>query len=199
MQAFAFNIRRGKFQDPRVRRAFNFAFDFQKIDQELFYRQYTRISSYFDGTELASSGLPQGRELELLQAVRAGIPPEVFTTPYWNPVSEDEEAFRANLLHAMQLLFDAGLQIKDLRLVDPSYLPATARIWWPPPRLSTACSCGTTTSCRNGISTRCARHAGIGLLTGHTCRNTVRRHFRRSGGGMPGWRRSSPFEIPRYV
>jgi len=46
MQAFAFNIRRPKFQDPRVRQAFNFAFDFEKINQELFYGQYHRISSY---------------------------------------------------------------------------------------------------------------------------------------------------------
>jgi len=119
MQAFAFNIRRPKFQDPRVRRAFNFAFDFEKINQELFYGQYQRISSYFDGTALASSGLPQGRELEFLQAVRAEVPPEVFTTPYGNPVNGSNEAFRANLLNAMHLLFDAGFEVKDFVLVDP--------------------------------------------------------------------------------
>jgi microcin C transport system substrate-binding protein len=119
MQAFAFNIRRPKFQDPRVRRAFNFAFDFEKINQELFYGQYQRISSYFDGTALAASGLPQGRELEFLQAVRAEVPPEVFTTPYRNPVNGSNEAFRANLLNAMQLLFDAGFEVKDFVLVDP--------------------------------------------------------------------------------
>ena len=71
MQAFAFNARRSKFRDPRVRRAFNFAFDFETVNREVFFDQYTRISSYFDGTELASSGLPKGRELEFLQAVRS--------------------------------------------------------------------------------------------------------------------------------
>ena len=120
MQAFAFNIRRPKFRDSRVRRAFNFAFDFEKINQELFYGQYHRISSYFDGTELASSGLPQGRELEFLQAVRGEVPPEVFTTPYVNPVNGSNEAFRANLLDAMHMLFDAGYEIKDFVLADPS-------------------------------------------------------------------------------
>ena len=68
MQGFAFNIRRNKFRDPRVRRAFNFAFNFEKLNWELFYGQYTRISSYFDGTELASSDLPKGREFDLLKA-----------------------------------------------------------------------------------------------------------------------------------
>jgi microcin C transport system substrate-binding protein len=119
MQAFAFNIRRAKFHDPRLRRAFNFALDFETINQELFYGEYTRISSYFDGTELAWSGLPQGRELALLEAVRSQVPPEVFTTSYWNPVNENNDAVRANLLEATRLLLAAGFEIRDLVLVDP--------------------------------------------------------------------------------
>ena len=53
MQAFVFNTRRDKFKDPRVRRAFNFAFDFEEMNKQIFFSQYRRISSYFDGTELA--------------------------------------------------------------------------------------------------------------------------------------------------
>ncbi len=60
MQAFALNIRRDKFKDPRVRRALNFAFDFEEMNKQLFFGQYKRIASYFEGTELASSGLPEG-------------------------------------------------------------------------------------------------------------------------------------------
>jgi microcin C transport system substrate-binding protein len=119
MQAFAFNIRRSKFSDPRVRRAFNFAFDFERINRELFYGAYTRIASYFDGTELASSGLPSGHELALLENLRNEVPEEVFTTPYWNPVNGDNEATRRNLLGATRLLEAAGYEIKDLILVDP--------------------------------------------------------------------------------
>src|SRR5262249_25531289 len=63
MQAFAFNTRRDKFKDARLRRAFNFAYDFEEMNKQIFFGQYTRINSYFDGTELASSGLPQGQEL----------------------------------------------------------------------------------------------------------------------------------------
>ena len=50
MQAFAFNTRRAKFQDPRVRRAFNYAFDFEEMNKQIFFGQYTRIASYFQGT-----------------------------------------------------------------------------------------------------------------------------------------------------
>ena len=72
MQAFAMNLRRDKFSDPRVRRALNFAFDFEEMNKQIFFGQYKRISSYFDGAEeLASSGLPQGRELEILETVRS--------------------------------------------------------------------------------------------------------------------------------
>ena len=84
MQAFVFNTRRAKFADPRVRRAFNFAFDFEEMNKQLFFGQYHRIASYFEGTEFAARGLPEGEELAILETVRDKVPPEVFTTPYSN-------------------------------------------------------------------------------------------------------------------
>jgi microcin C transport system substrate-binding protein len=119
MQAFAFNLRRRKFRDPRVRRAFNFAFNYQEINRELFYNQYKRIASYFEGTDLAAGGLPSEQELALLQPLRSQVPPEVFTTPYWNPVAADQNAARANLREAMRLFNAAGFEVRDLALVDP--------------------------------------------------------------------------------
>ena len=60
MQAFALNVRRDQFEDARLRRAFNFAYDFEEMNKQLFFGQYKRINSYFAGTELARSGLPEG-------------------------------------------------------------------------------------------------------------------------------------------
>jgi microcin C transport system substrate-binding protein len=88
------------------------------MNKQLFYGQYKRINSYFEGTELASSGLPQGQELQILEAVRDKVPPEVFTTPYTNPVGGNPEAVRANLREAMKLLRDAGFQFRDQKLFD---------------------------------------------------------------------------------
>jgi microcin C transport system substrate-binding protein len=122
MQGFAFNLRRRQFRDPRVRRAFNFALDFETINNQIFYGQYSRIASYFDGTELAATGLPQGRELEILETVRrqapAGVPPEVFTTPYTNPVGGNAQSVRDNLREATRLLEAAGYMVRNLKLVD---------------------------------------------------------------------------------
>jgi microcin C transport system substrate-binding protein len=118
MQAFAINIRRDKFKDPRVRRALNFAFDFEEMNKQIFFNQYTRVSSYFDGTELASSGLPLGKELEILETVRAEVPAEVFTTAYTNPVGGSPEAVRGNIREGSRLLKEAGYEVRDRKLVD---------------------------------------------------------------------------------
>ena len=118
MQAFAFNIRRPKFQDPRLRLAFNYAFDFEEMNKQIFFSQYQRIASYFQGTELASSGLPEGRELEILEAVRDKVPPEVFTKPYTNPVGGNPQAVRANLREAVRLFKEAGYEVRGGKLVN---------------------------------------------------------------------------------
>jgi microcin C transport system substrate-binding protein len=118
MQAFAFNFRRAKFEDPRIRLAFNYAFDFEEMNKQIFFGQYKRIASYFQGTELASSGLPEGRELEILETVRDKVPPEVFTTAYANPVGGNPQAVRSNLREAVRLFKEAGYEIRGERLVN---------------------------------------------------------------------------------
>jgi microcin C transport system substrate-binding protein len=128
MQAFVLNLRREQFKDVRLRRAFNFAFDFEEMNKQLFFGQYTRINSYFYGTELASSGLPEGEELAILETVRDKVPPEVFTMPYQNPVGGNPEAVRSNLRESLRLLKEAGYEIKDHKLVDAAGKPITVEI-----------------------------------------------------------------------
>lgn len=128
MQGFVFNLRRSKFKDVRLRRAFNYAFDFEEMNRQLFYSQYKRINSYFDGTELASSGLPQGLELQILEPLRDKVPAEVFTTAYQNPVGGNPDAVRANLRQAIKLLREAGCEVRNQRLVDAAGDPVTVEI-----------------------------------------------------------------------
>ena len=118
MQAYAFNIRRAKFADPRVRNAFNYALNFEDLNKQIFFGQYERIASYFAGIELASSGLPQGAELAILETVRDKVPPEVFTATYTNPVSGSTEAIRNNLREATRLLRAAGYEVRNSKLVN---------------------------------------------------------------------------------
>lgn len=117
MQGFALNMRRDIFKDIRVRRAFNYAFDFEEMNKQLFYGQYTRINSYFEGSELAARGVPEGHEAELLAGVKQQIPPEALAKAYENPVGGNPEAVRANLRNAARLLKEAGYDIVDQKLV----------------------------------------------------------------------------------
>jgi microcin C transport system substrate-binding protein len=126
MQGFAFNLRRGLFQDVKLRRAFNYAFDFEEMNKQLFYGTYKRTNSYFEGLDLACSGLPQGDELRILETVRDKVPAEVFTTPYANPVGGTAEAVRANLREGARLLKEAGFVVnKDGKLTGPSGKPVS--------------------------------------------------------------------------
>ncbi|MBV8936035.1 MAG: ABC transporter substrate-binding protein, partial [Alphaproteobacteria bacterium] len=85
MQGFAYNLRRPLFQDPRVREALAYAFDFEWSNKNLFYSAYKRTRSYFDNSELAATGVPQGEELKILEKYRGQIPDQVFTTEYDPP------------------------------------------------------------------------------------------------------------------
>jgi microcin C transport system substrate-binding protein len=118
MVGFIPNLRREVFQDERVREALNYAFDFETLRRTIFYGQYERIDSFFYGTELASQELPEGRELEILESVKDKIPPEVFTTPYVNPVGGDTQKERENLRTALTLLREAGYELKGSALVN---------------------------------------------------------------------------------
>ena len=118
MQAFVPNMRRDLFKDIRVREALNYAFDFEDLNRNLAYNAFERIDSYFWNTELASSGLPQGRELEILQGLKDKVPPEVFTTPYTNPVAGDPQKLRDNLRKAVALFKEAGWELKGNRMVN---------------------------------------------------------------------------------
>ncbi len=118
MQALVPNTRRDLFKDERVREALNLAFDFEEINRTVMYSQYTRVNSFFFGTELASSGLPQGKELDLLKSLKDQVPADVFTKPYANPVGGDPQKARDNLRQAVQLLKAAGWDLKGNTMVN---------------------------------------------------------------------------------
>ncbi len=125
MQGYVFNLRRPLFKDVRLRRAFNYAYDFEEMNRQLSFGDYQRDNSYFDGTELASTGLPEGQELQILETMRDKVPPEVFTTPYQNPVGGNPENVRNNLREAARLLKEAGFEIKNRQLTGPDGKPVS--------------------------------------------------------------------------
>lgn len=132
----AFNTRRPLFKDPKVRQALTEAFDFEWINKNLFFNSYVRAHSYFNNSDMASSGLPQGEELALLEPFKDQLPAELFTKEFKLPVSNGTGQDRRLIEKANKLLEKAGWVIKngqrinqktgepfafELLLSDPNY------------------------------------------------------------------------------
>ena len=128
MVGFVPNLRRPFFQDRRVRQALNYAFDFEELNRTIFYGQYQRINSFYFGLPLAASGLPTGKELEILDTVKDEVPPDVFTTPYQNPVGGTPQKDRDNLRQALKLLNEAGYTLKGNQLVGKDGQPVVIEL-----------------------------------------------------------------------
>jgi microcin C transport system substrate-binding protein len=116
MQAFVFNLRKQKYADRRVREAIGLAFDFEWMNKNLFFDAYKRNNSFFQNSELASSGLPLGGELVILNEYREQLPEEIFTTEFKLPTTDSKGNPRANYREALRLLKQAGWTIKNGKL-----------------------------------------------------------------------------------
>jgi len=139
MQSFIFNTKSKHFGDVRVREALNYALDFQWMNKNLFYDQYNRTVSYFQGTEYMARELPSPEELKILDPIREKIRAEVFTKVYEPPVNDGSGNIRGSLRAALALLKEAGWEVKDKKLTNVesgelftfemlTYSPTTERI-----------------------------------------------------------------------
>lgn len=118
MQAYVMNNRLPLFADWRVRKALQYGFDFQWLNRAMFYGAYKRTDSYFVNSELASSGIPTGDELALLEPYRDQLPPELFTQPFRLPNFDEPDGRRKALRESMTLLNEAGWELRDKILVN---------------------------------------------------------------------------------
>lgn len=120
LQNFAFNLRRSKFEDRRVRKAIDLAFNFEWANTKLFYGQYRRLFSYFTNTGMEAVGLPEGKEKEILQRYKDKLNPEIFSVPYSPTFNIDMNNSRENLKKAVSLLKEAGYDFVDGKMTNLS-------------------------------------------------------------------------------
>lgn len=119
MQAFVFNLRQEKFQDPRVREALSLTFDFPWLNTNIFYDAYRRTESFFQNSDMEAVGLPSDAELELLEPFRDELlashrSERLFTDPL--PIEHPTE-MRERFRLALALLRDAGYEVENGILV----------------------------------------------------------------------------------
>ncbi|APH74361.1 extracellular solute-binding protein [Aquibium oceanicum] len=118
MQAFVFNTRKPRFQDRRVRQALTLAYNFEDQNRTQFFGLNERFGSYFENSELAATGVPEGLELELLEPFRDDLPPELFTEEFALPVNDTPQAERQHLREAVRLFAEAGWVIRGGKMVN---------------------------------------------------------------------------------
>lgn len=137
-QGFIFNTKKPLFSDRRVRQALSYALDFEWMNKNLFYDQYSRALSYFHGTDYMARALPSPEELAILEPIREQLPSEVFTSVYNPPQTDGSGNLRANLRTALDLLKQAGWTVQDQQLTNAAgerfafelmtYSPVTERL-----------------------------------------------------------------------
>ena len=118
MQGFVFNLRKSIFQDIELRKAMNYAFDFEWSNQTLFYDAYQRADSFFSNSEFAATALPNKQELALLEPYKEQLPSSVFTDVYTSPVTDGSGRNRKGLRAAKKLLDAAGYKVKNNQLFN---------------------------------------------------------------------------------
>ncbi|NIY73619.1 ABC transporter substrate-binding protein [Marivivens donghaensis] len=106
---FVFNLTKEKFQDPKVREAISLMFNFTWTNDNLQYGLFSQRESFWQGTDLQANGVPEGRELEILESVSDLIEPSILTDEVTTPhTSGDSQLDRRNLRQALALMEEAG-------------------------------------------------------------------------------------------
>lgn len=118
LQNFGFNLRKDKFQDRKVRQAIGLAFNFEWANEKLFYSQYRRLYSYFTNSGMEATGLPKGKELEILSQYKDILPAEVFNQEPLVPFHKDFMNSRENLRQAVVLLKEAGYDFVNGKMTN---------------------------------------------------------------------------------
>jgi peptide/nickel transport system substrate-binding protein len=116
---YAFNTRRPVFADIRVRKAISLLFDFEWINHNLFFDLYRRSGSYFEESELSARGHPADAvERALLAPFPGAVSPDVLDGTWSPPVGDGSGRDRTMLRRALELLSEAGYELRGGELVE---------------------------------------------------------------------------------
>ncbi len=129
MFGIVMNTRRPVLSDPKLREALMSLYDFEWVNRSLFSNSYRRIKSFFDNSELSTSGVPASDgEKALLAPFPDAVHPEIMASGWTPPVSDGSGRDRAFLRVGFEKLKAAGYTLKDSVMVDANGTPLAFEI-----------------------------------------------------------------------
>ncbi len=126
------NTRRQPYSDIRVREAITIMLDIDWVVSHLLSNMMVSAKSLFDGTEMASTGFPEGDELKLLKNWQTQLPERLFTQT-WPPGAEHKK--RERIKYALSLFQKAGFKLSHGVMMSPSGKPLELELLLGDPRL----------------------------------------------------------------
>ncbi|MCX7899687.1 MAG: ABC transporter substrate-binding protein, partial [Methylocystis sp.] len=112
LEGFVFNTRRDVFKDIRLREALGMMFDFEWVNANLYSGLYTRTKSFFDESELSSSGRPASeKERALLAPFPGAVRADIMEGAWRPPVNDGSGRDREMAKRALALLAEAGYHV----------------------------------------------------------------------------------------
>ncbi|MGL4406352.1 MAG: ABC transporter substrate-binding protein, partial [Notoacmeibacter sp.] len=119
MMGFVFNTRRDMFKNIEVRKALSMLYDFEWANKNLYLGTFKRIGSYWENSELASTGKPisEGEKAILAQAA-ATLPAEIADGTYKPSASDGTGRDRTIYKGALDAFKLAGYELKSGKLED---------------------------------------------------------------------------------
>lgn len=111
---FVFNMKLDKFADRNLRLALGHMYNFTWTNENLQYGLFKQRESFWENDRLKAVGLPEGRELEILEEFRDQLPAAIFDEPVWMPHESGARPLdRRNLRKALGLMAEAGFEPGD--------------------------------------------------------------------------------------
>jgi len=121
---FVFNMNRDKFADVRVREALGLMYNFTWTNDELQFGLFQQRESFWENERLKAAGLPEGRELEMLESVKDQLDPSIFTEEAVLPHESGARPLdRRNLRKALRLMEEAGYAPNDKGVLEKDGAP----------------------------------------------------------------------------
>lgn len=128
MRGIFMNTLKYPLDNINVRKALNYAYDYEWINKNLYFGNYKRCDSFFSNSPLSSGIVPSKEVQDIIKQVKPDADKEFLTSPFYFPKNQGDNTNRKNLIEAVKLLQQAGYKNVDGKMIDKNGRPLILEI-----------------------------------------------------------------------